>query len=121
VTIDGNAYPVFGNPQTFGPFTVGAHRWAIGDGSGTFDISACAEVTVTTTCSTSDNPTGSATFSGVTVEDELDVMDSTNALAITSNPFTVSEIGVSYDDTYVESGGGRTVATGSFAIAACVA
>jgi hypothetical protein len=52
VTIDGNVYPVTGNPQTFGPFAAGSHTLVVGSGDnnanawpGPVVISACAVVT----------------------------------------------------------------------------
>jgi hypothetical protein len=51
VTIDGNVYPVTGNPQTFGPFAAGSYTLVIGSGDnanawpGAVVISACAVVT----------------------------------------------------------------------------
>lgn len=107
------------NPFTSGPYTVGDHTVTIGDFTGPFTILACEHVTVVATCSATDSPTASVTFSGVTVGDDLDVMDSTYALPVTSNPFVVSGVGVSWGDTYVETNGVTTIASGTFSVAAC--
>jgi hypothetical protein len=123
VTIDGNVVDVTSNPFTSGPYSVGEHSINIEGFAGSFTILQCGVVIVTTTCSSTDSPTGSATFSGVTVGAGLNVMDSGD-VTVTSNPFTVSPIGVSYGDTYVESnesGGLITLASGTFTIAACAA
>jgi hypothetical protein len=123
VTIDGNVVDVTSNPFTSEPYSIGEHSLIIEGFDASFNILACDVVTVTTTCSATDSPTGSATFSGVTVGAGLNVMDSGD-VTVTSNPFTVSPIGVSYGDTYVESnesGGLITLASGTFTIAVCAA
>jgi hypothetical protein len=117
VTIDGNAIPVTSNPFTFGPLSAGVHTFNLSI-NGMLAIPACDVVTVLTTCSATTGPTGSVRFSGVTVGDALNVMDS-GLVAVTSNPFVVHDVGVSYDDTYVERSGEATVASGTFSVAAC--
>lgn len=129
VTVDGNTLDVTGNPFISGPYTAGNHSFTYpggngpaADGSFPFTISACAapsNITVSTTCSATTGPTAKVTFSGVTVGDELDVLDLSSPLTITSNPFTVNEVGVSYNDSYVESRNGTTVASGTFSVEAC--
>jgi hypothetical protein len=129
VTVDGHTLNVTGNPFTSGPYSVGNHSFTYpggegpsADGSFPFTIGACAvpsNITVSATCSATTGPTANVTFSGVTVGDDLDVLDSTYPATITSNPFTVDEVGVSYNDPYVESNGGTTVASGTFSVAAC--
>jgi hypothetical protein len=131
VTGDGNTLDVSGNPFISGPYTVGGHSFTYpggegpsADGSFPFTISACtapSNITVSTTCSATTGPTATVTFSGVTVGDELNVLDSSSPITITSNPFTVNEVGVSYNDSYVESSGGKTVASGTFSVEACAA
>jgi hypothetical protein len=130
ITVDGNALNVSGNPFTSGPYTAGSHSFNYpggagpsADGSFPFTIGACAvpsTITVSTTCSATTGPTANVTFSGVTVGDELDVSGSTYPVSITSNPVTVKDVGVSYNDSYVESSGKTTVASGTFSVAACV-
>lgn len=130
VTVDGNTLNVTGNPFTSGPYSVGDHSFTYpggvgpsADGSFPFTIGACtvpSNITVSSTCSATTGPTANVTFSGVTVGDELDVLGSTSPDTITSNPFTVNEVGVSYNDSYVETKGGTTVASGTFSVAACV-
>jgi hypothetical protein len=131
VTVDGNTLNVTGNPFTSGPYSVGDHSFTYpggvgpsADGSFPFTISACSapsSITISTTCSATTGPTAKVTFSGVTVGDDLDVVDSSTLITITSDPFTVNEVGVSYDDSYVESSGGKTVASGTFSVEACAA
>ena len=121
---------MIGNPFTSGPYSVGAHLFTYpggegpsADGSFPFTIGACtvpSKITVSTTCSATTGPTADVTFSGAAVGERLDVMESTDPVNITSNPLTVKEVGVSYDDTYVESSGNTTVASGTFSVAACV-
>jgi len=120
---------VTGNPFTSGPYAAGDHSFSYpggkgpsADGSFPFVISACtmpSKITVSTTCSATTGPTGDVTFSGVTVGDELDVLNSTYPVTITSNPFTVNEVGVSDNDSYVERSGTTTVASGTFSVEAC--
>jgi hypothetical protein len=129
VTVDGNILNVTGNPFTSGPYAAGDHSFSYpggkgpsADGSFPFVISACtmpSKITVSTTCSATTGPTGDVTFSGVTVGDELDVLNSTYPVTITSNPFTVNEVGVSDNDSYVERSGTTTVASGTFSVEAC--
>lgn len=126
ITLDGNVVDVTSNPFTSGPYTVGDHSFTYsgapeGPNSGLlpFTISACAVVTVTTTCSTSGD-TGSATFSGVTVGYKLVVADIV-ADYIPSNPFTMT-VGAAGSYTFTQSGengGVITMVTGNFTIAAC--
>jgi hypothetical protein len=127
--VDGNTLDVTGNPFSSGPYSAGDHSFTYpggkgpsADGSFPFTISACAvpsKITVSTTCSSTTGPTASVTFSGVTVGDELNVLESTYPDTITSNPFTVHGVGVSYNDSYVESSGSTTVASGTFSVEAC--
>jgi hypothetical protein len=118
VTIDGNAIPVTSNPFTYGPLTAGVHTFNLSI-NGLVTVPECEVVTVLATCSATTGPTASVRFSGVTPGDNLDVMDSTDLL-INSNPYVVHDVGVSYDDTYVETSQGSTVASGTFSVAACV-
>ena len=107
---DGNAIPVTSNPFTYGPLTAGVHTFNLSI-NGLLTVPECQVVTVVATCSATTGPTASVRFSGVTPGDNLDVMDSTDLL-ISSDPYVVHDVGVSYDDTYVETSRGSTVASG---------
>jgi hypothetical protein len=128
ITVDGNTIDVSSNPFTSGPYTVGDHSFIYagspegpnGGPSLPFTISACAVVTVTTTCSPPGYDDGTAAFSGVTVGYKLVVGDIV-ADYIPSNPWTIT-VGNPGSYSYTESGeswGVITKVTGTFTIAAC--
>jgi hypothetical protein len=132
ITVDGNVVDVTSNPFTSGPYTVGNHSFTTptdegpsANGSFPFTVIACGVVTVTTTCSQPNialDGTGSATFSGLTVDAGINVGQSTYPTAITSSTLTVKGLSVS-SEGWIESNdyglGVITLATGTVVIAAC--
>ncbi len=127
ITVDGNVVDVTSNPFTSGPYTVGNHSFTSPTDEGPnengwfpFTVVACGVVTVTTTCSSYEvgpNGTGTVTLSGLTVGDYLNLED-TGAFAITSTTYTQTDLAPG-TDTYAETNGDTTVASGTFTIAAC--
>ena len=82
--------------------------------------SASPTPTVTTTCSSEQvgpNGTGSVTLSGLTVGDALNLED-TGAVTITSTTYVQTGLAPG-TDTYAETNGDTTVASGTFTIRAC--
>jgi hypothetical protein len=118
VVIDGNTVNVTGNPFIFGPLEVGDHTVLLNDFTFPANVSACPKITLTATCSDANSPTATLTFSGVTVGDYLNVGESTNSTLITSNPFVVNEA-PSGSETWVETSGDSTVASGTDSVAVC--
>lgn len=129
ISVDGNTMDVTSNPFTSGPYTVGDHSFTYpgspegpnGGSSFPFTVSACAVVTVTTTCSHPGFDDGSVTFSGVTVGYKLVAADIVVDY-IPSNPFTIMFVGDAGSYSYTESGeswGVITNVTGKFKISAC--
>ena len=80
-------------------------------------------MTVQTTCATASeqvgpNGTGTVTFSGLTVGDFLNLED-TGGVLITSDTFTQTGLAGPAVDTYAETDGDTTVASGTFTISSC--
>jgi hypothetical protein len=118
ITIDGINVPV--TSTTFEQAeAIGLHHYTLNINSD-FTIVACPDVTVTATCSQADNPSGIATFTGVTVGDYLNVGDSTYSTLITSNPFNMNEMPNAQGLTFVETNGDTTVFSGTLSVAACI-
>jgi hypothetical protein len=128
ITVDGHVVDVTSNPFTSGPYSAGDHSFTIPtesgliDGTFPFTVLACGVVTVTTTCSSTAIPTGSATFSGLTVGDGITVDESAHPTLVESSTMTVNEIPKG-SSSYVELNDGGygviTIASGTFTIAAC--
>jgi hypothetical protein len=90
--------------------------------TGSFIIVACpTPLTITTTCSSHNvgpNGNGSVTFSGLIVGDDLNIA-LTGAVPITSSTETFTGQAGPQTETYAETNGDTTVASGTFTIPAC--
>ncbi|HEY6468602.1 MAG TPA: hypothetical protein VI434_02435 [Candidatus Dormibacteraeota bacterium] len=90
--------------------------------TGSFTIVACpTPLTITTTCSSHNvgpSGNGSVTFSGLTVGDDLNIAF-TGAVPITSSTEMFPGQAGPQTETYAETNGDITVASGTFTVAAC--
>ncbi len=90
--------------------------------TGSFTVVACpTSPTITTTCSSRNvgpNGNGSVTFSGLIVGDDLNIALA-GAVPITSSTETFTGQSAPQTETYAETNGDATVASGTFTIPAC--